>query len=114
MELVLQPPVAVQSQVPETRLPLPVSAQLVAGLTKAAVEAQIVSDGVLPAVWSCLKEGKMFSKKEQRMESMKKELTINRLETDLYTVFRDEAQNPKDKLIFKTLDEERRTSSRSH
>lgn len=46
---------------PETRLPLAVSAQLVAGLAEAVVETQIVSDGVLPAIWSRLKKGEVLS-----------------------------------------------------
>lgn len=60
-DLVLEPPLAVQSQVPKTRLPLAVSAQLVAGFAEAVVEAQVVPDGVLPAIWSCLKEGEVLS-----------------------------------------------------
>lgn len=64
-DLVLQPVVAVQSQVPETRLPLAVSAQLVAGFAEAVVEAQVVSDGVLPAIWSRLEEGEVLSGKGQ-------------------------------------------------
>lgn len=51
---------AVQRQVPEARLPLAVAAQLVAGLPEAAVEAQVVSDGVLPAVRSGLEEGEVL------------------------------------------------------
>lgn len=50
---------------PETRLPLAVSAQLVAGLAEAVVEAQVVSDGVLPTIWSRLKEGEVLSAKGQ-------------------------------------------------
>lgn len=64
--LVLQSPLAVQSQVPKTRLPLPVSAQLVAGFAEAVVEAQVVSDGVLPAVWSSLKEREVLSEGTRR------------------------------------------------
>lgn len=64
-DLVLQPAVAVQSQVPKTRLPLAISVQLVAGFAEAVVEAQVVSDGVLPAIWSCLKEGEVLSGKGQ-------------------------------------------------
>lgn len=60
-DLVLQPAVAIQSQVPKARLPLAVSAQLVAGFAEAAIEAQVVSDGVLPAIWCRLKEGEVLS-----------------------------------------------------
>lgn len=48
---------------PKTRFPLAISAQLVAGFAEAAVEAQVVSDGVLPAIWSRLKEGEVLSGK---------------------------------------------------
>lgn len=64
-DFILQPAVAVQSQVPETRLPLAVPAKLVAGFAEAVVEAQVVSDGVLPAVWSRLKEGEVLSGNRQ-------------------------------------------------
>lgn len=49
---------------PETGLPLPVPAHLVAGFAEAAVEAEVVSDGVLPAVWSRLKEGEVLPAEE--------------------------------------------------
>lgn len=55
---------AVRRQVPKTGLPLPVPAHLIAGFAEAAVEAQVVSDGVLPAVGSRLKEREVFSAKE--------------------------------------------------
>lgn len=64
--LVPESPLAVQRQVPETRLPLAVSAQLVAGFAEAAVEAQIVSDAVLPAVRSRLEEREVLSGRETR------------------------------------------------
>lgn len=51
---------------PKTGLPLAVSAQLVAGFAEAAVEAQVVSDGVLPAVRSRLKEGEVLSGREHK------------------------------------------------
>lgn len=51
----------VHRQVPETRLPLPISTQRVAGFAETAVEAQIVSDGVFPAVRSRLEKWKMLS-----------------------------------------------------
>lgn len=51
---------AVGRQAPEAGLPLPVPAHLVAGFAEAAVEAQVVSDGVLPAVGSRLKEGEVL------------------------------------------------------
>lgn len=51
---------------PEAGLPLSVPAQLVAGLAEAVVEAQVVPDGVLPAVWSRLKEGEVLSGKGQK------------------------------------------------
>lgn len=49
---------------PKARLPLPVPAHLIAGFAEAAVEAQVVSDGVLPAVGSRLEEGEVLSAKE--------------------------------------------------
>lgn len=52
---------SVQSQVPEAGLPLPISAQLVARFAEAAVETQVVSDGVFPAFRSRLKEGEVLS-----------------------------------------------------
>lgn len=51
---------------PKAGLPLAVPAQLVAGFAEAAVEAQVVSDGVLPAVRSRLKEGEVLSGKEHK------------------------------------------------
>ena len=62
----MQPPLSVQSQVPEARLPLLVSAQLVAGFAEAVAEAQVVSDGVFPAVRSRLKEGEVLPGNGQR------------------------------------------------
>lgn len=56
---------AVSGQVPETGLPLPVSAQLVAGFAEAVVEAQVVSDGVFPAVRSRLEEREVLSGRRQ-------------------------------------------------
>lgn len=55
---------AVRRQVPKTGLPLAVPAHLIAGFAEAAVEAQVVSDGVLPAVRSRLEEGEVLSAKE--------------------------------------------------
>lgn len=48
---------------PKAGLPLAVPAHLVAGFAKAAVEAQVVSDGVLPAVRSRLKKGEVLPAK---------------------------------------------------
>lgn len=63
-DLVPESALAVQRQVPETRLPLAVSAQLVAGFAEAAVEAQVVSDAVLPAVGSRLEEREVLPGRE--------------------------------------------------
>ena len=51
---------AVQCEVPQARLPLALSAQLVGGLAEAAAEAQVVANGVLPAVGGCLEEWKVL------------------------------------------------------
>lgn len=59
-DLVHQPSLAVGRQAPEAGLPLPVPEHLVAGFAEAAVEAEVVSDGVLPAVWSRLEEGEVL------------------------------------------------------
>lgn len=59
-DLVPQPALAVQRQVPEARLPLAVAALQVAGLAEAAVEAKVVTDAVLPAVGSRLEEGEVL------------------------------------------------------
>lgn len=71
MNLIFKPVVAVQSQVPKTRLPFSVSAQLVAGFAEAIAEAQVVSNSVLPAIWSSLKEGKVLSGIEQQEYEVK-------------------------------------------
>lgn len=63
-ELVPEPPLAVQRQVPEARLPLAVPALQVAGLAEAAVEAKVVTDAVLPAVRGRLEEGEVLSGRE--------------------------------------------------
>lgn len=63
-DLVPEPPLAVQRQVPETRLPLAVPALQVAGLAEAAVEAKVVTDAVLPAVRGRLEEGEVLSRRE--------------------------------------------------
>lgn len=49
---------------PKTGLPLPIPAHLVAGLAEAAVEAQVVSDGVLPTIRGRLEEGKVLPVKD--------------------------------------------------
>lgn len=49
---------------PKTGLPLPVPAHLVAGFAEAAVEAQVVSDGVLPTIRSRLEEGEVLPVKD--------------------------------------------------
>lgn len=46
---------------PETRLSLAIPALQVAGLAEAAVETQVVTDAVLPAVGSRLEEGEVLS-----------------------------------------------------
>lgn len=61
MDLVGEPLVSVRSQVPEARLPFAVSTQQVAGFAEAAVEAQVVANGVLPTIRSRLKEGEVLS-----------------------------------------------------
>lgn len=59
-DLVPEPPLAVQRQVPETGFPLAVPALQVAGLAEAAVEAKVVADAVLPAVRGRLEEGEVL------------------------------------------------------
>lgn len=63
-DLVPEPPLAVQRQVPETRLSLAVPALQVAGLAEAAVETQVVTDAVLPAVRGRLEEWEVLSGRE--------------------------------------------------
>lgn len=53
---------------PETRLSLAIPALQVAGLAEAAVEAQVVTDAVLPAVGGRLEEGEVLSGREERKE----------------------------------------------
>lgn len=49
---------------PEARFSLAIPALQVAGLAEAAVEAQVVTDAVLPAVRSRLEEGEVLSGRE--------------------------------------------------
>lgn len=50
MDFVPQPSPTVQRQVPQAGLPLPVASHLLRGLSEAVAEAQVVADGVFPAV----------------------------------------------------------------
>lgn len=53
---------AIGRQVPETGLALPSAGHLLGSLLEAGTEAQVVTDGVLPAVRSSLKEGEVLSR----------------------------------------------------
>ena len=50
----------VWSEVPQTGLALPSAGHLLGRLLEAGAEAQVVTDGVLPAVGGSLKEGEVF------------------------------------------------------
>lgn len=73
-EVFLQPLVAVQGQVPVTRLPLAILTQLVEGFVEAVIEAQIVADGVFPAVRGRLEEREVLSGRGQ--EGQTREVSV--------------------------------------
>lgn len=61
MDLVPQSPVPIQGEVPQARLPLALTANLLGGLPEAAAETQVVSNGVFPAIWGSLEEWEVLS-----------------------------------------------------
>lgn len=75
VDLVFEAAMPVQGEVPEAGLSFAVSAQLVAGLAEAAVEAQIMANRVFPAVWSRLEEGKVLPVKEKN-QHLKAKMTL--------------------------------------
>lgn len=64
VDLVPQPPTAVQGQMPQARFPLALATHLVRSFVEVVTETQVVADGVLPAIRSRLEEWEVLSVKK--------------------------------------------------
>ena len=62
---------AVEREVPQARPPLALPAQLVGGLAEAAAEAQVMANGVFPAVGSGLEERKVLPGQGKEIKTYK-------------------------------------------
>lgn len=71
MNFISQSLSAIQSEMPQTRLPLAISRYLLWGLFKTVAETQIMSDCVFPPIWSCKEKGEMLSRKTDEKQGKK-------------------------------------------